>query len=223
MDRQTVLETVARSLAPQCAAWSADLPAAVEEWIGPDLDLVGDAEWGAQGRDMVGLPVEDPLLWANRFVTLPDGHWAVAGSGSAAATSPNRSSTSSPRPCQGRQIVEWATPSDADALTDAAEQGLLFEARAGDRTAGIVAVEMSNQYGLTGHLVQEICLATEFRGRGNGAALLRSVASRLPADSVLWGHINAANTPSLKNAVRVGREVVGGHVWVTPNGYRGMS
>lgn len=36
-----------------------------------------DEEYGAMIRDMVQLPVRDPLLWANRAVDLGDGHWAI--------------------------------------------------------------------------------------------------------------------------------------------------
>lgn len=49
------------------------------EWLEPSLALVGDAEWGGQFRDMVQLPIQDPLAWANRRVELADGHWAIVG------------------------------------------------------------------------------------------------------------------------------------------------
>ncbi|WIB15215.1 hypothetical protein DEJ34_13915 [Curtobacterium sp. MCPF17_050] len=52
---------------------------ALAGWVGPSLDLVGDTAWGAMVRDAVGLPVTDPLAWANRRIDLPDGGWAVAG------------------------------------------------------------------------------------------------------------------------------------------------
>lgn len=48
-------------------------------WLETDLALVGETAWGAQIRDLVKLPVPDPLLWANRLIELANGHWAIAG------------------------------------------------------------------------------------------------------------------------------------------------
>lgn len=56
-------------------SWRDDLA----RWAEPSLALVGDAAWGGQVRDAVGLPVADPLLWANRRIELESGRWAVTG------------------------------------------------------------------------------------------------------------------------------------------------
>lgn len=56
-------------------AWREELA----RWAEPSLALVGDAAWGGAVRDAVQLPVADPLLWANRRLSLSSGGWAVTG------------------------------------------------------------------------------------------------------------------------------------------------
>jgi hypothetical protein len=53
---------------------------------------------------------------------------------------------------------------------------------------------------------------------------MRGLLLRLHArdGDVLWGTIHPANSPSLRNALSVGREIVGGYVWVVPAGLSGM-
>lgn len=63
----------------QLKEWSPGWRENWERWLEPNLALVGDAQWGGQIRDMVKLPVQDPLAWANRRIELSGGHWAVAG------------------------------------------------------------------------------------------------------------------------------------------------
>ncbi|WP_439288096.1 hypothetical protein [Microbacterium sp. A84] len=291
-------------------------------WLEPSLALVGDAEWGGQIRDMVQLPVPDPLAWANRRVELADGHWAIAGirfrgrdvekpfvdiiatslppepSGLAAlgevlpqfsAFSPlclrvnlpdpelglraltasdvdagratpdllivgrpvaemleqplaSRYDDVSLVPCDAEeaekrvaaiydelrrarpQLDQWATPADADALEDAAEEGLLFEILVNGTSAGVVAAERNDAYGLAGFCMQEIVLDSAHRGHRLGVATLQRLCREVPAsaDDVLWGHIHPDNFASLRNAQESGRKVVTAHVWVTPTGYDGM-
>ncbi|MGP5009077.1 hypothetical protein ACTXJK_19460, partial [Brachybacterium tyrofermentans] len=73
------LEAAERWTSSQIKNWSPQWRTNLAEWLEPNLALVGDSEWGGQIRDMVQLPVQDPLAWANRRVELPNGHWAVAG------------------------------------------------------------------------------------------------------------------------------------------------
>jgi L-amino acid N-acyltransferase YncA len=121
-------------------------------------------------------------------------------------------------------LDQWATAADEDALADADDEGLLFDVVVDGRTAGVVAVTRDDAYGLTGFGVEEIVLDAEHRGHGYGPLVLRQLARALPAApaDVLWGHIHPGNTPSLRNALASGREVVSSMVWVSPTGYPGM-
>ncbi|MGO1235564.1 GNAT family N-acetyltransferase, partial [Microbacterium gubbeenense] len=122
------------------------------------------------------------------------------------------------------KLAQWATPADADSLEDAAEQGLLFDVRVDAASAGIVAAERDDSYGLAGFCMQEVAIDHAHRGQRVGVAALQRLARELPsnADDVLWGHIHPDNVPSLRNAQESGRKVVTAHVWVTPAGYGGM-
>ncbi len=72
--------------------------------------------------------------------------------------------------------------------------------------------------------MQELCLDAGHRGRRLAPAILQRLVDELPADEgdVLWGTIHPGNEPSLCNALSIGRELVGGYVWVTPAGLPGM-
>ena len=122
-------------------------------------------------------------------------------------------------------ISEWATPADLDTLSEAAEEGLLFDIVVDGVNAGTIAAAREDAYGLHGYCMEEICIDARHRGRGLGTAALDLLSHELPVeagDEVLWGHIHPGNTPSLRNAQAIGREIVSGHLWLTPAGYPGM-
>jgi L-amino acid N-acyltransferase YncA len=122
------------------------------------------------------------------------------------------------------ELATWANPEDLESLTACADEGLLFEVLADETPAGVVAALRTDDHGMTGFSVQEICLDPEHRGRRLGPAVAQRLADELPARpaDVLWGTIHAANAPSLRNALSIGRSLVGGYVWVTPAGLPGM-
>jgi hypothetical protein len=122
-------------------------------------------------------------------------------------------------------LAVWATPEDLDSLAECAEEGLLFEVLADGAAAGVVAASRRDDHGMTGFSVQEICLDAVHRGRRLAAAAVQRLLDELPArpDDVLWGTIHPDNAPSLRNALSLGRALVGGYVWVTPAGMPGMS
>ncbi|MDS2171357.1 GNAT family N-acetyltransferase [Nesterenkonia sp. CL21] len=119
----------------------------------------------------------------------------------------------------------WATAASAEELAEAAEDGALFEIFANSEPAGVVSAPRDDDFGLTGHMVQEICLDEQHRGRGYGPAVLQRLCEVLPTPgpgTVLWGTIHPENQPSLRNAYAVGRVTVGGQLWVAPKGHPGM-
>lgn len=121
------------------------------------------------------------------------------------------------------EIAEWAAPEDEESLSACAAEGLLFEVRVNAAPAGVAALIRDDSFGLLGWCVQEICLDNAHRGRGFGPVVLRELARRLPSpDEVLWGHIHPGNAASLRNALAAGREIVGGQLWFSPDGYPGM-
>ncbi|HJX77583.1 hypothetical protein [Glutamicibacter sp.] len=315
-------QTAERWTFTQLKEWSPKWRENLERWLEPNLALVGDAAWGGQMRDMVQLPVQDPLAWANRRIELSGGHWAVAGirfrgrdvekpfvdiiqtslspdtEGIAAlgevlpyfsefsplclrvalpdpqpwlrsfaqstteefqvtpdllvVARPVNEMLAQPLaetyndvslvPCDPVQAAErvatvyeeltelrpqlnqWATPADAEALKDAAEEGLLFEIQMNGIPAGVLAAEREDAYGFTGFCIQEIALGAAHRGQQVGVAALQRLCRRIPTgtDEVLWGHIHPANVMSLHNAQASGRLVVAAHMWVTPTSYAGM-
>lgn len=120
--------------------------------------------------------------------------------------------------------ARWATPEDVDSLTECAEEGLLFEVLHEGEPAGVVAALRYDAHAMRGFSVQELCLDAAHRGRRLAPAVLQRLVDELPGDEgdVLWGTIDPENVASLRNALSVGRQPVGGYVWVTPSGLAGM-
>ena len=118
----------------------------------------------------------------------------------------------------------WATAEDADSLAGCAAQGLLFEVLVDGTPAGVVAATREDAHAMSGFCVQELCLDPAWRGRGLAAQAMHGLVARLPARAgdVLWGSIHPENLASLRQALSLGREIVGGYVWVTPRGLLGM-
>jgi hypothetical protein len=118
----------------------------------------------------------------------------------------------------------WASAESRDSLQDCADEGLLFEVVVDGVGAGVVAAIRDDRHGMSGFGVEELCLDSAWRGRGLAAGAVQRLVDALPADDgdVLWGTIHPDNAPSLRNALSIGRQVVGGYVWVTPGGLPGM-
>jgi L-amino acid N-acyltransferase YncA len=121
-------------------------------------------------------------------------------------------------------LAQWATPSTPDELQECAAEGLLFEVRVDGHPAGVVAARRDDDHGMTGFVVQEIVLDDAHRGHRLAAAVLQRLLAELPAGpgDTLWGTIHPDNQPSLRNAASIGREIVGGFVWLTPQGLTGL-
>ncbi|HEX4688178.1 MAG TPA: hypothetical protein VH228_15470 [Nocardioides sp.] len=122
------------------------------------------------------------------------------------------------------ELTTWASPEDVTSLSACADEGLLFEVLVDDVTAGVVAGLRDDAHAMTGFAVQELCLDAGHRGQRLAPAVVQRLVDELPADAgdVLWGTIDPANLPSLRNASSVGRTLVGGYVWVAPVGFPGM-
>jgi hypothetical protein len=118
----------------------------------------------------------------------------------------------------------WARAEDADSLQDCADEDLLFEVVVDGASAGVGAALRAPPPRMSGFCVEELCLDDAFRGHGLAAGVVQRLVDALPAadGDVLWGTIHPDNQPSLRNALSVGRQVVGGYVWVSPAGLPGM-
>ena len=86
--------------------------------------------------------------------------------------------------------------------------------------AGVLAFAARGEQGVHGYSVEEICLDAPFLGQKLANAVLWhgmnsiSHSTAINQDSALWGTIHPHNAPSLRNALGVGRTIVGSSVWV---------
>jgi hypothetical protein len=122
------------------------------------------------------------------------------------------------------ELVLWATPEDAESLAECETEGLLFEVVVEGDPAGVVAAVRDDAHGMRGFSVQEICLDVQHLGQRLAPGVMDHLLESLPAGQgdVLWGTIHPDNAASLRNALSVGRGIVGGYAWITPIGLPGM-
>ncbi|GAB1646228.1 hypothetical protein [Krasilnikovia sp. MM14-A1259] len=122
------------------------------------------------------------------------------------------------------QLRMWAAPEDAESLTECADAGLLFEVHADDVPAGVVAALRIDAHAMRGFSVQELCLDASHRGRRLASGTVQRLVDQLGTDDgdVLWGTIHPSNSASLRNALSIGRELVGGYAWVATEDFPGM-
>ena len=107
------------------------------------------------------------------------------------------------------ELAPYVSESDQEALQAAADQGLLMTLQDDRGFAGLVAATTAPLFGRPALCMLELLLAGHLRGKGV-AAVVQSVflaGQRSGADTV-WGHIHAANLPSLRTAQRLGRRPV---------------
>lgn len=153
---------------------------------------------GAPLRDLVGreVPIELSVAPTRDLCRYPD---ALAAYAAVDAVHPGH-------PGQ-------ATIQDADDLQESIETGTLFDVLVHGEWAGYVGAtsDGGSDLGLAAHVVQEIILVPEQRGRGYGAHLTTLLAAGLPGpDNVLLGAIHADNRGALAGAMRAGRQDIGG-------------
>ncbi|MET9023790.1 hypothetical protein ABZV93_27830 [Actinopolymorpha sp. NPDC004070] len=103
-----------------------------------------------------------------------------------------------------------------ESLANAVAAGMLFDVRFAGEWAGYVAVMTTGDtLGMPAYVVQELILATRFRGRGLGPHLTTLLARALPDDGhILVGTIHADNRGAQDAAQRAGRVDVGGWLQV---------
>lgn len=111
---------------------------------------------------------------------------------------------------------EQAEIEDLEDLGKNLADGTLFDVTVDDRWAGYLAVGTDGEtLGMPAYIIQELVLATRFRGRGYGPYLTTLLARALPDPSrVLVGTIHANNRGARHSAERAGRIDVGGWVRV---------
>ena len=117
----------------------------------------------------------------------------------------------------------WSTPQTPEEFDEHAAAGTLFGIHLAGRLVGIIAAFRWNAHGMTGFTVAENVIDAPHRGQKLAPAAMQHLFEMLPAadGDVLWGTIHPDNQPSLRNALGVGREIVGAHLWVTPAGWPG--
>lgn len=99
-------------------------------------------------------------------------------------------------------------------------QGLIYLLRVDDALAGVMVLERDNSLGMTGFYINENLVFENYRGLGLGKWLQQAVIQTLntcpncqPTD-MLFGTIHHDNVAAIKTAKSVGRQDIGGYLWV---------
>lgn len=107
-------------------------------------------------------------------------------------------------------IGQEVLPADEDTWTRCLATGAIVCARSGGRWAGVMAAARRAERSIDGYCVQELFLDMPLRGRRRAPVLQRHLVEVLldRGRDCLWGTIHGTNAPSLRAALRSGREVI---------------
>lgn len=103
-------------------------------------------------------------------------------------------------------------------MTEWLAQGLIFLLKVDTALAGIMIVERDNSLGMTGFYVNENLVFNHYRGLG--AWMQQAVIQQLAnqpnkrASDMLFGTIHNDNIAAINCAKRMGRQDIGGYLWV---------
>jgi RimJ/RimL family protein N-acetyltransferase len=113
-------------------------------------------------------------------------------------------------------LRERVQPADREALEEARQEGLARWIVDGAQRVGLVATVPGTDREWSGHLVLEEVVHPDHAGRGWAARAQRSLARELVDRDVpvLFGTIDAANTPSRRTAAAAGRAECGALWWL---------
>lgn len=105
---------------------------------------------------------------------------------------------------------------DRSDYEDCASDGALYTIQSGATRIGVIAARPGRLRGIVGWEMVDEILDAGFRGRGLAPPLQRAFLERLDSQRhpLVFGTIAADNLPSLRTALRVGRRIVGGWVFV---------
>lgn len=108
-------------------------------------------------------------------------------------------------------LAEAVPPSPLAALEECAKAQGLYVCFSGTEIVGMVAAQPVTQYSVAAWLMWDIVLGRRHCGKGLAPVLQRAVLDRLDLARapLVAGTIDARNLPSLRTALRVGRQVVG--------------
>lgn len=113
-------------------------------------------------------------------------------------------------------LADEILPSSLEDFRNCIANGYVYEVGVKGQWAGVIAVWRHSEYGMYGYCIQEEILASDFRGQGFGAAMLRHLIEHIEGDdhTLLFGHIHPKNVASLTTARRVGLIEVGGYFFI---------
>lgn len=107
-------------------------------------------------------------------------------------------------------LADEVLPADRQTWARCLETGAIVCARSSGRWAGVMAAARAAERSIEGYCVQELFLDAPLRGRRRAPVLQRHLVDVLldRGRDCLWGTIHGRNAPSLRAALRTGRQVI---------------
>jgi hypothetical protein len=103
--------------------------------------------------------------------------------------------------------LKWkVTLNSKETMNESFEQGLLFFAKINNEKIGLIAAIRENFLGRPGIYFNEIFISKKWREKGLAKIVQRQFLEEVCCDNeVIWGTIDAANSPSYRTALSNGR------------------
>jgi hypothetical protein len=107
------------------------------------------------------------------------------------------------------EMASWVPITECEDLQQCAEDGLLYKVLVDEDRAGLIAGRREALLGLSGIYMAELLLLPPYKGKGLAPALQRKFLGQLDSGiELVWGTIDARNTPSTRTALKMGRKAI---------------
>jgi RimJ/RimL family protein N-acetyltransferase len=107
------------------------------------------------------------------------------------------------------ELKSWVTMSDFEDLEEYRALNLLYRAKMGEETVGLIGGSAQSLLGMSGLYMCELLIAETFKGKSLAAAMQRRFIEEAGRNfEVVWGTIDSRNIPSTRTALKIGRHIV---------------
>lgn len=106
-------------------------------------------------------------------------------------------------------LKDWVPINDKEEMDRCISDQLLCQVFVDGTLAGLIGAQNEPLLGIPSVYMTELLLTSKFKGQGLAAAIQRKFLDELPSQfKLVWGTIDSKNLPSLKTALRVGRNPI---------------
>ncbi len=107
------------------------------------------------------------------------------------------------------ELKDWIGINSYELMEESRLEKLLFYLKVNGEKVGLIAGEKRKIFGFNAIYINEIMIASEYKGKKYSAILLRKFIEIIPTENnYIWSHIDSRNLPSIKTALKSGQKPI---------------